>query len=56
MASDVPFVAYKNKKDVKSNSKRAMDNLSDRWHKKRAGEKSEKISLSEYMHKDILKS
>lgn len=54
MVSDVPFVSYKKKKDI-SSSKKKMDELSDRWHKKHSG-KAEKVSLSDYVRKDILKS
>ncbi len=54
MVSDVPFVSYKKKKDTISN-KKAMDDLSDRWHKKHSG-KAEKVSLSDYVRKDVLKS
>lgn len=54
MVSDVPFVSYKKKKDI-SSSKKKMDELSDRWHKKHSG-KAEKVSLLDYVRKDVLKS
>lgn len=51
MISDAPFVSYKDEKP-KSESKKAMDDLAERWAKRNAKKQGEKVKLSDFLRDD----